>query len=79
MDTTFVPTTEVITRASMFLKKEDYQAAEQSLRDAIDNTNELIADNDLPRTDDALCDLSQAVELMRKALVIVATYKMAAV
>lgn len=74
MDTNFVPTADVITNACMYLKKSEYEATEKSLNDAIDNIAELIADNDLPRDDDALADLSQAKQLMTKARIILYTY-----
>lgn len=75
MEKVFVPTTAAITNACMFLNKEDYQAAEKSVCEAIDNIMELVANNDLPRDDEAICDLTQAAAMMRKALTILVTYQ----
>lgn len=70
---------QVITTANLFLKKEHHAAAVKHLTSAIEEMDELIADNDLSRDDEGIQELTQAANLMRKALATVAYYETATV
>lgn len=62
------------TTATMTLNKVEGTATIQSLNEAIQHLDELIADNDLPRADESICDLEHARQLMKRAYNLINQY-----